>query len=220
MEDKQDLFDKLMQMKDSYEPNPELPEKVLQKINQRESTVAFREPAPKWFWVALACLFASTIIVYCSVYFTRPFSNIKIYSAESLEMYEIDAMQNFVSQTQLDFLYFDNDEHNSVALVRKTGEKAYILQDFENAGQIAFDTVKFYIVLLHNAQFEFYDVFTSLNDTAQLYDIEVEYAILNNAGKNVVYAKFEYGEYYYFLEVTSNDSGTAVLERYVGQLMN
>ena len=64
MEDKQDLFDKLMQMKDSYEPNPELPEKVLQKINQRESTVAFREPAPKWFWVALAVLFASAIIVY------------------------------------------------------------------------------------------------------------------------------------------------------------
>ncbi len=131
MEDKQDLFDKLMQMKDSYEPNPELPEKVLQKINQRESTVAFREPAPKWFWVALACLFAATVIVYCSVYFTRPFSKINIYSAESLEMYEIDTMQNFVSQTKLDFLYFDNDEHNSVALVRKTGEKAYVLQDFE-----------------------------------------------------------------------------------------
>lgn len=220
MEDKQDLFDKLMQMKDSYEPNPELPEKVLQKINQRESTVAFRAPAPKWFWVALACLFAATVIVYCSVYFTRPFSNIKIYSAESLEMYEIDAMQNFVSQTKLDFLYLDSDEQNSLALVRKTGEKAYILQDFEAVGQNGFEYVKFYIVLLHNAQFEFYDVFTSLDDTAQLYDIEVEYAISNDAGKNVVYAKFEYGEYSYFLQVTSNDSGTAVLERYVGQLMN
>lgn len=38
--------------------------------------------------------------------------------------------------------------------------------------------------------------------------------------KNEVYAKFGYEEYSYFLQVTSNDSGTAVLERYVGQLMN
>lgn len=220
MEDKQDLFDKLMQMKDSYEPNPELPEKVLQKINQRESTVAFREPAPKWFWVALACLFAATVIVYCSVYFTRPFSKINIYSAESLEMYEIDTMQNFVSQTKLDFLYFDNDEHNSVALVRKTGEKAYVLQDFEGTGQSGFEYVKFHIVLLQNAQFEFYDVFTSLNDTTELYGIDIQYTVLSRMDKNEVYAKFGYEEYSYFLQVTSNDSGTAVLERYVGQLMN
>ena len=202
MEDKQDLFDKLMQMKDSYEPDPELPEKVLQKINQRESTVAFREPAPKWFWVALACLFAATVIVYCSVYFTRPFSNIKIYSAESLEM---------------NFLYFDNDEHNSVALVRKTGEKAYILQEFQGAGQSGFEYVKFRIVLLQNAQFEFYDVFTSLNDTTELYGIDIQYTVLSRMNKNEVYAKFEYEKYSYFLEVRTNDSGTAVLERYVGQ---
>lgn len=220
MEDKQDLFDKLMQMKDSYEPNPELPEKVLQKINQRESTVAFREPAPKWFWVALACLFAAAVIVYCSVYFTRPFSKIKVYSEESLEMNEIDAMQNFVSQTKLEFLYFDNDEQNSVALVRKTGEKAYVLQDFEGAGQSGFEYVKFYIVLLHNAQFEFYDVFTSLNDTTELYGIDIQYTVLSRMDKNEVYAKFEYEEYSYFLEVRTNDSGTAALERYVGQLMN
>ena len=59
-----------------------------------------------------------------------------------------------------------------------------------------------------------------MNDLTALYDIEIQYTFLNNAGKNVVYAKFEYEEYSYFLQVTSNDSGTAVLERYVGQLMN
>ncbi len=220
MEDKQDLFDKLMQMKDSYEPNPELPEKVLQKINQRESTVAFREPAPKWFWVALACLFAATVIVYCSVYFTRPFSKINIYSAESLEMNEIDAMQNFVSQTQLDFLYFDNDEHNSVALVRKTGEKAYILQEFQGAGQSGFDSVKFYIVMLPDAEFDFSAEYSAMNGLTALYGIDIQYTVLSRMDKNEVYAKFGYEEYSYFLQVTSNDSGTAVLERYVGQLMN
>ena len=183
MEDKQDLFDKLMQMKDSYEPNPELPEKVLQKINQRESTVAFREPAPKWFWVALAVLFASAIIVYCSVYFTRPFSKINIYSAESLEMYEIDTMQNFVSQTQLDFLYFDNDEHNSVALVRKTGEKAYVLQEFQGAGQNGFDSVKFHIVMLPDAEFDFSAEYSAMNDLTALYDIEIQYTAVRRYWK-------------------------------------
>ena len=77
MEDKQDLFDKLMQIKDSYEPDPDLAKKVLEKINQRESTVAFKEPAPKWFWFALVGILVAAAVVFLSVYLTRT-TDIKI----------------------------------------------------------------------------------------------------------------------------------------------
>lgn len=43
----EDIFEKLEQIKNDYEPNPDLANNVIQKINQRESTVTFKKPIPK-----------------------------------------------------------------------------------------------------------------------------------------------------------------------------
>ena len=46
MEENQDLFEKLRQIRDSYDPDPDLANRVIEKINQREATVAFKKPKP------------------------------------------------------------------------------------------------------------------------------------------------------------------------------
>ena len=166
MEDKQDLFDKLMQIKDSYEPDPDLAKKVLEKINQRESTVAFKEPAPKWFWFALVGILVAAAVVFLSVYLTRTTDiKITIYSAESIQVDELENLESFVSENNLDFNYF-NDETaiNKIARVIENNNLAYIEQDLVCIGETGFDFLNLKVVLLQNAEFEFYSSFESLND--------------------------------------------------------
>ena len=173
MEDKQDLFDKLMQIKDSYEPDPDLAKKVLEKINQRESTVAFKEPAPKWFWFALVGILVAAAVVFLSVYLTRTTDiKITIYSAESIQVDELENLESFVSENNLDFNYF-NDETaiNKIARVIENNNLAYIEQDLVCIGETGFDFLNLKVVLLQNAEFEFYSSFESLNDEIIVEDI-------------------------------------------------
>lgn len=44
MEDKQDSWEKFLNLTDEYQPDLEIANRVIEKINQRESTVAFRKP--------------------------------------------------------------------------------------------------------------------------------------------------------------------------------
>ncbi len=82
----EDIFEKLEQIKNNYEPNPDLANNVIQKINQRESTVTFKKPTPKWVWcVVCAVLVAIAFAVIMSVHFTKSDTKITIYSAESIE---------------------------------------------------------------------------------------------------------------------------------------
>lgn len=222
MEDKQDLFDKLMQIKDSYEPDPDLAKKVLEKINQRESTVAFKEPAPKWFWFALVGILVAAAVVFLSVYLTRTTDiKITIYSAESIQVDELENLESFVSENNLDFNYF-NDETaiNKIARVIENNNLAYIEQDLVCIGETGFDFLNLKVVLLQNAEFEFYSSFESLNDEIIVEDIIINYSIYERTDSKSFLAKFDYGINFYFLEIRTNDSGTAVLEKYINQLLN
>lgn len=222
MEDKQDLFDKLMQIKDSYEPDPDLAKKVLAKINQRESTVAFKEPAPKWFWFALVGILVAAAVVFLSVYLTRTTDiKITIYSAESIEFEEMENLEGFISENNLDFIYF-NDETaiNKIARVIENNNLAYIEQDLVCVGETGFDFLNLKVVLLQNAEFEFYTSYSSLNQSIIIKDINVQYSIYDDINIQRVCAKFDFEEKPYFLEIRTIDSGTAVLEKYINQLLN
>lgn len=222
MEDKQDLFDKLIQIKDSYEPDPDLAKKVLAKINQREATVAFKEPAPKWFWFALVGILVAAAVVFLSVYLTRTTDiKITIYSAEQIEVEEIDNLDNFISDNNLELkLFKDKYTINSIAKIKDTGAFAYVTQSFDDIGETGFDSIELKVVILQNAEFEFYTSYSSLNNSMLLEDIDIQYTILDETTNVRIYACFEYETNSYFLEIRTNDSGTAVLEKYVSQLLN
>lgn len=222
MEDKQDLFDKLMQIKDSYEPDPDLANKVIERINQREATVAFKEPAPKWFWFALVGIIVAAAVVFLSVYLTRTTDiKITIYSAESIQVNELENLESFVSENNLEINYFkDETATNKIARVIENNNLAYIEQDLVCIGDTGFDFLNLKAVLLKNAEFEFYTSYGSLTNSIILEDIDIQYAILEETTNVRIYARFEYETNAYFLEIRTNDSGTAVLEKYVSQLLN
>lgn len=222
MEDKQDLFDKLIQIKDSYEPDPDLAKKVLEKINQRESTVAFKEPAPKWFWFALVGILVAAAVVFLSVYLTRTTDiKITIYSAESIQVDELENLESFVSENNLEFNYFKAEiATNKVARVIENNILAYIEQDLVCVGDTGFDFLNLKAVLLKNAEFEFYSNFKTLDKSFIINEISIRYSEYERLEDKMVYANFDFKDNSYFLEINTNDGGTAVLEKYINQLLN
>ena len=63
MEDKQDNWEKFLNLTDEYQPDPEIANRVIEKINQRESTVAFKKPLiTKKFTIILSCFLCAVIV--------------------------------------------------------------------------------------------------------------------------------------------------------------
>ena len=220
----EDIFEKLEQIKNNYEPNLDLANNVIQKINQRESTVTFKKPTPKWVWcVVCAVLVAIAFAVIMSVHFTKSDTKITIYSAESIEFEKIDDLENFINENDLDCRYFDNkNAFNNIALIKDTRKNAYFIQTFEGIGENGFDNVELKVVLLQNSEFEFYNDFNNLEEILSVSEIEIKYnfeiVVLNNSFQYK--AKFIFEDKQYFLEIDTYDSGTEVLEKYIKQLIN
>lgn len=218
----EDIFEKLEQIKNDYEPNPDLANNVIQKINQRESTVTFTKPIPKWVWyVVCAVLAAIAFVVIMSVHFTKSDTQITIYSAENIEIEKIEDLDSFINENNLDCRYFDNkDAFNNIALIKDTRKIAYLVQAVDCIGESGFDSIELKVVLLKNAEFEFYSEFALITEQTVVSGINVLYQISETIDQNNIKAKFVFENKQYFLEIDTYDSGTEVLEKYINQLIN
>lgn len=220
----EDIFEKLEQIKNNYEPNPDLANNVIQKINQREATVTFKKPIPKWVWyVVCAVLVAIAFAVIMSVHFTKSDTKITIYSADKVEVDRIDDLEMFIVENNLNIKYFnENTSTNSIARVKDTGELAYIIQNFDGIGNSGFDYIDLKVVLLPNSEFEFYSGFNELTENIAVLGLNVDFScdidVLSQI--NHYKAKFIFEDKQYFLEIDTYDSGTEVLEKYIKQLIN
>lgn len=222
MEENQDLFEKLRQIRDSYDPDPDLANRVIEKINQREATVAFKKPVPKWIWYLIGGLIAAFLAVFLPVYLTRN-SKLVIYSSENIIFEDIRDMDGFLSENNLNFKYFKTEpENDRLAKIKDNGTYAYITQEFTGIGENGFDVVVLNVVLMKNAEFEFYNSFNSLNEKTVINKININYSIYNSINDNSsnILAKFVLKGKTYFLEIDTQDDGTAVLEKYINQLLN
>lgn len=173
----EDIFEKLEQIKNDYEPNPDLANNVIQKINQRESTVMFKKPIPKWVWyVVCAVLTAIAFAVIMSVHFIQSDTKITIYSADKVELEKIDDLQNLISENNLEFKYFDvSNSTNSIAKIIENNYLAYFIQEFEGIGENGFDYIELKVVFLQNSEFEFFNGFNSLTETVFISDLKIDY---------------------------------------------
>lgn len=223
MEENQDLFEKLRQIRDSYDPDPDLANRVIEKVNQREATVAFKKPVPKWVWYLIGGLIAAFLAVFLPVYFTIINSKLVIYSSENIVFEKISDMDGFLSENKLDLKYFkDESANNRLAKIKANGTFAYVTQEYNSIGENGFDAVILNVVLMKNAEFEFYNSFNSLNEKTVINKININYSIYNSINDNSskILAKFVLKGKTYFLQIDTQDDGMAVLEKYINQLLN
>ena len=60
---------------------------------------------------------------------------------------------------------------------KDNGIYAYITQEFTSIGENGFDVVVLNVVLLKNAEFEFYNSYNSLTNTASIGGLDIKYSI-------------------------------------------
>ncbi len=229
MEDKQDNWEKFLNLTDGYQPDPEIANRVIEKINQRESTVAFRKPlVTKKFAIILSC-FLCAVVVFLAVFFpvyckgSKP--NLTLYTLENIEFEGIDNMNNFVETNNYDISYFDTDlVNNRVAKIKSNSKIGYILQNAVFIGENSFDKIVLRIVVLPNSRFEFYKDFEYLTQSKNVNGIEIvfsaNYNIVNTGQQIKYFAKFNLKNYDYYLELETPETETAILEKYINILIN
>lgn len=220
MKQEQDKWEKLIHLSESYEPNPDLADKVIEKISQKESTAKSKKP--KMWWTGIAACFVVccvSLAIFLPVYFRTPED---IYFSENrLEYLDIGDIDEFVQDNQLQIHYYSYDTVTTrCTRIIEDNKLAYLMQDMIYVGETGFDMVNLRVVLMQHAIFDFYENYNSPTSEISCFGISVDYSVAENNSGNNYKAKFSYKNYDYYLEIKTSDSGTGVLEKYVDLLLN
>ncbi len=229
MKEEQDKWKKLINLPEEYEPNPDLVDKAIGKISKRKPAEKRRNIQTKRISLIACCsvcLIAAT--VFLPVYFSH--QNIKnqepekiYYADDVMEYTQVEDIGAFVDENNLDICFYSYDTVKSqCAKLNESGSLAYIIQDMVYIGENGFDRINLKVVLLQNAEFDFYRYFSLLPLTLSVSDVNVFYS--ESKGENEYEtnyrAKFSYKGVNYFLEITTADIGAKKVAQYVGLLIN
>ena len=222
MSNKQDKWEKLINLTDDYSPDLNLANEVIDKINQRESTVKFRKPIKIWIpLLSFIFICAVCLSIFLPIYFSKSNLGYIYFSSENIEFVPIDDIDGFIREKDLKVYYYsDAMGTNQSAVLKKNKELLYIKQDLFYFSEAGLDTLNFRIVLLPNAEFEFYKDYESLSSTLTISGLDIHYVIDNEADTIIIRAKFKSEEIMYFLEVTCVEESTEMLEKYIKLLFN
>ncbi len=221
MSNKQDKWEKLINLTDDYTPDPNLANEVLAKINQRESTVQFKKPLKIWIpLVSFIFICAVCLSIFLPIYFSKSKNGNIYYSSENIEFEPIDDVDGFIKDNNLKVYYYsDAMATTQSAVLKENKELLYIKQDLFYFSEAGLDTLSFRIVLLPNAEFEFYKDYESLSSTLIISGLDIHYVMDNAADTIVIRAKFKSEGITYFLEVACLEESTKTLENYIKLLI-
>lgn len=225
MDEEKNKWEKLVNLTEEYDPDPNLASEVLAKINQRESTVKFRRRLPLFIALALFLACAVFLAIFLPLYLSpekpnpNPVEDI-FYSEDSITYYTVENIDDFVTENNLNIHYYTNEiSLNQAAHLKENNELVYIAQETYFFTDISADKVILNIVLIPNAEFDFCENYSSLPLTVSVSGISVQY--LKDTKDTFVYrAKFTYEDITYYLEINTVDDSADKLEEYINILIN
>lgn len=219
MHKNQDDWEKLVNITEEYEPNPDLADRVIDKLNRRENAVKFKKPRKLWLGLAASlAVCAIALIVFLPIFFNN--AEIIYYSENDISYASVEDMNKFVEENNLDCKYYSTGLVTSqVAYIQESNQFAYINQKMTYIDENGFDFVDLKIVLLDNAQFSFYGKFEELNNTSVVSDISVSYLIEGLNNNVTLLVKFDYDNLSYYMEIETVDGGIEKIEQYVTLLL-
>lgn len=219
MENKQDKWNKLINITNEYDENPEIAQNAISKIEQRKAKRRAKMPL-KWLSVAASCIVIIGISVFLPVYFSSQ-QSVVYYSPSSLEYTEVNDIEQYKEDNGLNFSCFtDGVTSSQVITIKDTGELAYINQDAFGIGQAGIDEVSLYIVFMTNAWFDFYRNYEDAETSLLVGDVEVYYSNTRIDDMSYYTVKFGYGDVDYYISINSYDDTTDKVVQYVNQLIN
>lgn len=224
MGEKEDKWEKLINVTEDYEYDAEVADEVITKINQRESTVKFKKSIPaKWVEIAFCFLLLLIIIAFLSIYFSLQYNDgIGIYyTDDSLEYEEIRDIESFKSENGLEFKYYSYfTVESQVAQVIETNEYVYIVQNMVYIGDLSFDYITLYIVFITDAEFDFSREYNELQESIDVLGINAMYSVTENDNQMIYKAKFSYQNMSYYLEVNTEEYSDDIISKYITLLLD
>lgn len=232
----EEKWERMINIPNEYNPNPDLAKKALQKHLEKESRkissdkmvtggVVARNSgglvlSKKSILIILLSIIVSAVIILSIV---LPIcltgkQEILIYNDEKLRFEEIEDLQEFSNVNNLDIKFYDKENTlTKCAYIVETNQIGYLMQDTIFLNDDGFDQINLRIKILQNAQFDALVEFDYCNKTINLDNFIINYSE-NYSGEYKRYlACFKVGEFSYYLTLITLNGD---LEWHIKTLLN
>lgn len=215
-------WEEFIEISEDY-PCADLAERAIQEIKAREETKKNRWIVRYWKPIAVcAATFIIGIGVGLPVYHALNTPTMVYYETDDLKFKQVHDVNLFFEENELSVCYYDTSiATTQCAIIKDTDEIAFLVQDVFNITDVGFDTVNLISVVKENAQFDFCDKFSEIEETMVVDNIMVSYQVIQNMGmtESQVFAKFTYQDVEYYMEILTECEAEESIGTYVSMLI-
>lgn len=224
MNDKKSKWERLVDLPQEYERNPEIVKSVIRELEEEEK----KAPKKNWFsshWkpfvVALAsCVVAVAIALPVYASLTKPQTIYYEYAQVALD--GISDINAFMQEKGLNICYYDYPmAKNQFGVIAESREDAYLMQDIIYMDDNGFDRLNMKAIVLQNAEFDFETNFILPSHNITIQTISVDYSVETDdiQSRSFIFAKFSYENVRYYLEIETKGDAETKIEQYVTMLL-
>ena len=239
MDNKKDNWEKLTNLPDEYEHDPELAQRAIEQIEREKAQKQVKEHWFRKHWRPMAVSLATCAValaVFIPVYHSLYQSQLEVpsdnssssanssvyYDEDSITLNAVTDVVNYVQEQSLTLKYFNYPTAiTHGAVVTDTNEFAFLKQEMLYIGADGFDQVNLWSVVMTDADFDFEGFFSYLDKGVTVSEINVDYKIasVENADRKEILAKFTYESVDYYLELVTAGEVEAKIEQFVNLLI-
>lgn len=239
MSEKKDNWERLMNIPDDYEYDPEIAQRAIEQIEREK---AQKQVKGHWFkrhWRPMAVSLATCAValaVFIPVYHSFFQSQLEVppnsssdssstiyFEEKQLTVESVTDVATFVQTQGLALKYFNYPTAiTHSAVVTDTNQFAFLKQEMLYIGADGFDQVNLWSVVMTDADFDFAKFFNNLTGEITVSDIKVDYMTreeLDSLERNIQ-AKFTYQSVDYYLEIVTEGEAEAKIEQFVNLLID
>ncbi len=217
-------WDKLINMPENSETNTNLAKNAIKQIQGKKDL-----SKKNWFglyWKRIVACAVSLVLgigIGIPIYKALNTPNVIYYETEDIEYSKVENISNFVVENGLSICFYNTSTTKTqCAIISKTGEVAFIVQDMLYIGAMGFDKVNLKSVIKQGVKFDFFDAFSGLTNDIAVENISIQYTyrIKENNIENQILAKFNYQNINYYLDIVTEGEPQDCIETYVSMLVN
>lgn len=224
MDERQDNWDRIINISDDYDYNPDLAKSAIKKIKQKELAHKKRPMYIKWSSIAASLVIIIGVAVFMPIYLSsikKP-DELLYYTEDEMDLNYIEDINEFQKENQIIFNFFADDMTTSqYASLKTSSQIAYINQDLLYLDENGFDTINLKIVVLSNAEFDFCREFEFLSESYIVQNIMLQYSIeqVEEVGEQYqYYVTFMNDNIHYYLKILSYEYSIDKITQYINLL--
>ena len=238
MSEKKDNWERLMNIPDDYEYDPEIAQRAIEQIEREKAEKQAKKDRWKKQWKPMAISLAACAValaVFIPVYHSFFQSQLEVppnsgsensstvyYDGDSITVNKVTDVSTYIQEYGLTLKYFNYPTAiTHSAVVTDTNEFAFLKQEMLYIGADGFDQVNLWSVVMMGADFDFERFFDDMNKEIIVSDIKVDYMTreeLDSLERNIQ-SKFTYQSVDYYLEIVTEGEAEAKIEQYVNMLI-